>query len=277
VRQRTDRLSFTAHNRDCRTTNAKWQLLKITQSTVLLSVSSFCSLQHRRVRLSETREVSIINNDGFDAPPIDYIRLQCDEEGELLLDLDGQCTKLKPPRRALPLSDSNNFIVLYVGEGKELFMLDSLAELDEASRVVLFEALEQAYRLERITRILEVDKDPLSGQTRWRAELAVQPKARTQCHRAENGKLGALNGHAKGIELTGGDVPGSGGKHGTAETANVGTGKVEEREFCVNGQEDVQTARYPHIFITDTERRRYEIPNCDNLDQASRRAAEVFF
>lgn len=50
-----------------------------------------------------------------------------------------------------------------------------------------------------------------------------------------------------------------------------------EREFTIAGQEDVQTARYPHIFIVDTERRRYEILDCESLDADSRKAAERFF
>jgi hypothetical protein len=52
---------------------------------------------------------------------------------------------------------------------------------------------------------------------------------------------------------------------------------TEEREFLINGQEDVQTARYPHIYIVDTDRNRYEILNCETLDLESRRAAERFF
>lgn len=200
-------------------------------------------------------------------PPVDRIRLQRGEDGVLLMHLDGQRTELNPPKRALPLTDPDNFIVLYDSEGEELFMLDSVAELDSESRVVLAEALEQAYRIEHITRILEVDKDPLSGQTCWRVEIAVGNTEISHVERAENKKAGAANGHTKGVGLLGRD-----GNDGTANDSDV-----QEREFFVNGQEDVQTARYPHIFIVDTERNRYEIVNCDELDPASRRAAEVFF
>ena len=52
---------------------------------------------------------------------------------------------------------------------------------------------------------------------------------------------------------------------------------VVEREFTINSQDDVATARYPHIYIVDIERRRYEIVNCETLDLESRKAAERFF
>ena len=55
--------------------------------------------------------------------------------------------------------------------------------------------------------------------------------------------------------------------------------EVPRREvtFFIAGAEDVQTARYPRIFLSDTDGNRYEVPNCEALDLASRRAAERFF
>ena len=38
-----------------------------------------------------------------------------------------------------------------------------------------------------------------------------------------------------------------------------------EVTFHIAGNEDVQNARYPRIFITDTEGRRYEVPNCEHF------------
>ena len=52
---------------------------------------------------------------------------------------------------------------------------------------------------------------------------------------------------------------------------------IRERTFSIAGAEDVQTARYPQIFFTDTDGNRYEIENCEEMDLASRRASERYF
>lgn len=50
-----------------------------------------------------------------------------------------------------------------------------------------------------------------------------------------------------------------------------------EITFAIAGAEDVQTARYPQIFFTDTDGNRYEVENCEEMDLASRRASERYF
>lgn len=58
-------------------------------------------------------------------------------------------------------------------------------------------------------------------------------------------------------------------------TEDEGSGR--EVTFRLAGAEDVQTARYPHIYLADVDGNRYEIPDCEAMDLASRRASERYF
>jgi hypothetical protein len=246
-------------------------------------------------------------------PP--HTKIRRDADGALKLCLDGQKTRLSPPRRARPLSEPGKFILLYNESEQEMGVLRDLAELDAESQQVLGEALKQVYVIERIVRVLEVEKEALTGQTRWRVELAreesevtPQPAIATALDQLE--PASAIIG-TNGPEPNGGIPNGSGTANvsstndstlaGISESVADSTrddSKIlnrirhrlnrdriegepdvatEEREFLINGQEDVQTARYPHIYIVDTDRNRYEILNCETLDLESRRAAERFF
>lgn len=221
--------------------------------------------------------------------PAKKLRLKQRDDGSLMLNLDGQAVELDQPKRALPLSDPDRFIVLCDTDGNELGMVRDVAELEPASRELLRAALERAYVIERITRILKVERDTLTGQTRWRVEIALKSEQEI----TPPDQWPQANGHQDGGDRSQGD--GSLDKADASivnkirlfrnkdrekeseKDADIPAIVAEEREFLINGQEDVQTARYPHIYIVDTERNRYEIPNCEELDIESRREAERYF
>jgi hypothetical protein len=159
------------------------------------------------------------------------------KDGALWLKIDNQGTKLSSPKRALPLSAPDEWIILVDESGEEIGMIRRVDDLEAASRETLREALEDAYRITRIARVLDVEREPLSGHIHWSIEIEETANA-----------------------------PESEDGHVTRETS-----------FSIAGAEDVQTARYPQIFITDIDGNRYEIPNCEELDLTSRRAAERYF
>ncbi|MBV9867677.1 MAG: DUF1854 domain-containing protein [Abitibacteriaceae bacterium] len=265
--------------------------------------------------------------------PASKLKLREREDGSLLMHLDGQSVELAQPKRALPLSNPDEFIILYDLDGNELGILHDLTELDSKSRDALQEALKKAYRIETITRILEVERDTLTGQVRWRVEIAVESSREQYSEErladtikpsdAQNGQAEDTTGPLRAATKSSvtGEVPaaqidgmppagpsneqdgqshnGNGASHSEEkllskvrlfrprdkerrkdkeqpdDDSEIMSG--EEREFMINGQEDVQTARYPHIYIVDTDRNRYEILDCEALDLASRQAAERYF
>lgn len=212
----------------------------------------------------------------------------------------------------MPLSQPESFVALSEENGGELGWVRDVDALDAASREVLEEALQKAYRIERIVRILKTEKEVLSGQTRWLVEIAAEKNANLDdADDDENDSDGASqngvpskNGHSAtnsdGAASTRepkllrifsdkdkDDTPGVLEKIKRKRRAasaddetlfgGLSVSESEERQFLIGGQEDVQTARYPHIFIVDTDRNRYEILDCEALDVESRRAAERFF
>ncbi len=235
------------------------------------------------------------------------------DDGALMFHLDGQTTPLATPKRALPLSDPDKFIVLCDEDGRELGVLRDVNELDAASQEVLREVLSRAYTITRITRVLEVEREALTGQTRWRVEIEsdgsganepeeiptvleqLEPSANSSAPSATpsitlNGSSAATTlvaqnsdsndaSDSNGSEKDDTKILGRLRRRLRQDKSDDGEDAVdtEEREFLISGQEDVQTARYPHIYIVDTERNRYEIPDCEALDLESRRAAERFF
>jgi hypothetical protein len=183
----------------------------------------------------------------------------CQMDGALYLKMDGQKLKLSDPKRAMPLSSPDEFIVLSDENGAEIGVLRSLHSLDVGSFDCLNARLEELYRSIPILRILDVDREPLSGQVRWRVEVE------------------ALEGEDS-IDVEVSTSPFRLLRRPKNE-AEEGEEEAPRREvtFHIAGAEDVQTARYPRIFLSDIEGNRYEIPNCEALDLASRRAAERFF
>jgi hypothetical protein len=216
----------------------------------------------------------------------DDLKLWQLDDGSLVMKHAGRKTLLSSPRRALPLSNLDEFIVFSDLDGNEVGVLRSIHDLEESSRIVLQEALAREYVLERITRILEVDKEPLTGQTRWRVELEGEApgsepdetangstvlQSTSQHSTAHSGKIAVTKTDAHAAEESEDTTK------GTVTTANKVNKMANLLHFYISGQEDVQTARYPHIFIVDTDRNRYEILNCEQLDIESRRLAERFF
>jgi len=172
----------------------------------------------------------------IDSPLLDPKRLYLrEEEGILRLFHEGGSTELSPPKRALPLSSPDQWIVLSSEEGEEIGTIRRVSELDSHSRALLRAALESAYRITTILRVIEVEREPLSGQIAWRVEIESD------------------------------------------ETAPDASQGGREITFRIAGAEDVQTARYPHIYFSDLDGQRYQILNCEAMDLASRRASERYF
>jgi len=161
-----------------------------------------------------------------------YLR---EEDGTLRLFHEGGSASLAPPKRALPLSSPDEWIVLSSKEGDEIGTIRRVAELDSHSRTLLRAALESAYRITTILRVIEVEREPLSGQIAWRVEIESD------------------------------------------ETVGDSSQSGREITFRIAGAEDVQTARYPHIYFSDLDGQRYQILNCEAMDLASRRASERYF
>jgi len=230
--------------------------------------------------------------------PPTKLKLRESADGGLLLDLDGQTVALAAPKRALPVSDPDRYIVLTNLEGEEIGVVRAVDELEPHSRSVLQEALKRVYVMDRITRVLEVEKEALSGQTRWRVEIAISEEEMEDTRPVASILKRALgnrgsNQNSETTEESSSDdsnavqkvrwlkreTPVSDGDEDSdEETTETIVSRVvtEEREFYISGQEDVKTARYPQIFIVDTEGHHYEITNCEELDLASRHAAERY-
>jgi hypothetical protein len=197
---------------------------------------------------------------------------------------DGQSVVLDAPRRALPLSDPDRFIVLSNLEGQEVGVVRAIDELDPESQDVLSDALERAYAIQTITRILKVDREPLTGQSVWRVEVSTQkpPKKSMLRVRGLNSRAWEKESRrsARRSKLLQARIRWHRRRKlyrktvAASEAASVAT---QERQFSIAGPEDVQTARYPRIYIVDTDGNRYEIPDCEALDLESRQAAERFF
>ncbi|HEX8550063.1 MAG TPA: DUF1854 domain-containing protein [Abditibacteriaceae bacterium] len=186
--------------------------------------------------------------------------------GALVLLNEGRATPLAPPRRALPLSQPDEYIVLSDSDGNEVGWLRHLNELTDASRAALDDTLSETYAVMRIRRVLEVEREAISGNIRWRVEIENEATPdETNSEVAESDDTVSEGVGTRLFKKLSRDKE---------EPDNAGS---EEREFFIAGQEDVQTARYPQIYIVDTERNRYEILDCEALDIESRRQAERFF
>lgn len=194
-------------------------------------------------------------------------------DGALILKMDGQCLKMSPPRRATPLSSPDEFIVLSNEAGEEIGVIRRVDDLEPNSRELLEDELYQRYRTIVIERVLSVRRDPISGLIRWAVEIESEEHDETQLAVGLKPSLGVRllkKARAKtAVEANSG---------GVAEGALPGEETTgSEVVFYIAGTEDVQNARYPRIFIGDTQGRKYEIPNCEELDLNSRRLGERYF
>lgn len=183
-------------------------------------------------------------------------------DGQLILKMDGQCLPIAPPRRSLPLSAPNEFIVLSDQNGNELGIVRRVEDLEPCSRAVMEEELDRIYNTIIIERVLEIKRDPLSNEIMWRVEIETDEEEST---------LVPLLKPKLGVRLLSKARSTPEGE----ETGEVTSGR--EVIFHIAGTEDVQNARYPRIFIGDTQGKRYEIPNCEELDLNSRRLGERYF
>lgn len=187
----------------------------------------------------------------------------CQKDGAYFLKMDGQTLKISPPKRALPLSNPDEWIVLSDEEGEEIGVIRHLDALEPASREVLAACLEEIYHLTPILKILDVEREPLSGQVRWRVETEVLGDEESE--RAAPEKTAAVR------LLT------SAKSEAKREAKRLEEESRHELIFFIAGAEDVQTARYPQIFLTDVDGKRYEIANCEALDLNSRRISQQYF
>ena len=184
----------------------------------------------------------------------------CRKDSEFFLKMDGQKLKLSPPKRALPLSNPDEFVMLSDENGAEIGMLRSLQELDVDSRDRLEEWLEQIYRVTLIYKVLDVEREPLSGRVRWRVEVEALGDEEAE----------VIDEKVISFRLLRRSKPDE------DEESLAPTLPRREVTFYVTGNEDVQTARYPRVFFTDTDGNKYEIPNYEALDIASRRLADHY-
>ena len=190
-------------------------------------------------------------------------------DGALLLKLDGQCLPLSPPRRAIPISAPDEFIVLSNEAGEELGIVRRLDDLEPCSRDLLADELERIYHATVIERVISIKRDTMLAITTWIVEVA-----------AEGDEEPAILPDLKpilGVRLLKKPRVKAGAEAGQEVEVLGETTSGRQVTFEIAGHVDVQNARYPRIFITDTQGRRYEIPNCEELDLNSRRLGERYF
>ncbi len=180
------------------------------------------------------------------------------KEGSYFLKMDGQKTRIAPPRRALPLSNPDEFIVISDEDGQEIGVIRRLDALEPESREVLSAYLGELYRLTPILKILDVEREPLSGQVRWRVETEASESDIEVTPPERSGTVKLLS-RAK------------------TDSRQLESQSRHELTFFIAGAEDVQTSRYPQIFLTDIEGNRYEISDCETLDLNSRRISQQYF
>lgn len=203
------------------------------------------------------------------------IQIVASDETQFLV-MGGQRAALGPPRRALPLSQPEKFILLQDKAGRQLGVIEATEQLDPASRELLQEALNRTYVITTITRILYVNRDPLTGQVRWRVLVETEGEdAETTPLEDPEAALAALADPQVSFRSR----VGARLSFPTKDPLENGSGDTRGRqlEFTISGPEDVQTARYPHIYLVDVQGNRYQILECEALDLDSRKAAERYF
>lgn len=196
--------------------------------------------------------------------PLAGLRLLPEGQHGLRLEMPGLTTALGPPQRALPLSDPDHYIVLHDTTGHEIGIIQDPEDLEPASRELLLDNLARHYDIRVISRIIEVERDPISGQVRWRVELIPDTPDELEPDAADD--VEPIRGPLRSLL-----------RRVTEAREGVPADISEFREFIINGPEDVQTARYPRIFVTDLDGTRYEIPDCEALSLDSRLAGERYF
>lgn len=80
----------------------------------------------------------------------------------------GEKFEMLEPRRLFPVNKVYNYITLLSQEGKEIAVIRDLADLNEASRAVIKESLDEYYLIPVITKI--ISKTEKSGTQIWQVE-----------------------------------------------------------------------------------------------------------
>ena len=94
----------------------------------------------------------------------DQVQFRRDDEGNVLLQVDGREQVVANVTGAFPLSRRQNMISLRDREGREIGILDDVRKLDEQSRTIVKLELERSYFMPRIMDIFSV-KEALSVVT----------------------------------------------------------------------------------------------------------------
>ena len=86
------------------------------------------------------------------------VKIEKDVHGNLLLEIRGGKRYANiEPRRTFPYSYKDKFILLKDKDGKEIAILEDLAELEDESRRYLQEELEKLYYIPQIQKVHSID------------------------------------------------------------------------------------------------------------------------
>ncbi len=92
------------------------------------------------------------------------------QDGQIVLVWNEQAIAVGKILRALPISDPWRYLLVYNTEGNEIGVIVDFKELDTASKQIVREELERRYRIPKILRVLNVERLPQTGHTRWQVE-----------------------------------------------------------------------------------------------------------
>jgi hypothetical protein len=91
-------------------------------------------------------------------------------DGQVALVWQEQAIPVGKILRTLPISDPWRYLIVYDADGNEIGVLVDIAELDASSQQIVREELERRYHMPKILRVLQVERLPQTGHTRWRVE-----------------------------------------------------------------------------------------------------------
>lgn len=91
-------------------------------------------------------------------------------DGQVVLVWDEKAIAVGKILRALPISDPWRYLIVYDNDGNEVGIIVDFGELDSKSQEIVREELEKRYHIPKILRILQVERLPQTGHTRWKVE-----------------------------------------------------------------------------------------------------------
>ncbi|MFN3422852.1 MAG: DUF1854 domain-containing protein [Armatimonadota bacterium] len=92
------------------------------------------------------------------------------QDGQIVLIWNEQAIAVGKILRALPISDPWRYLFVYDTDGNEVGVIVDFKELDAASQEIVREELEKRYHIPKILRVLNVERLPQTGHTRWQVE-----------------------------------------------------------------------------------------------------------